>query len=140
MGSKGDTFMSMKKLSLKKETLLPMNDDQAQTIAGGILGTSPPFAGAIGICGGTIDTCKSDCLPCTTVTAATNCGTCATCATHCGTCATCATNCGTCATCATNCGTCACTRTVDTCRTDCVCPTGPLPLKNGGQIAICRQF
>jgi hypothetical protein len=136
MGGKGDTFMSMKKLSLKKETLLPMNDDQAQTIAGGLpIGTSvQPAANGALICGGTFDTCRTDCSPCGgTATCATNCGTCATCATNCGTCGTCATNCGTCVNCTTD----TVAKTCDTCRTDCVC--GTVQPANGGRM-ICAQF
>lgn len=128
--------MSLKKLSLKKETLLPMNDDQAQTVAGGIQATIIPAnaAGAPAICGGTVGRACSD--PCT---GATNCGTCATNCGTCATCATCATNCGTCA---TNCG---CTQptavprvcTDATCKTDCICPTIQ-PVK--GPNMICAPY
>jgi hypothetical protein len=134
MGSQGDTLMSMKKLSLKKETLLPMNDDQAQTIAGGIIfsNTCTPANGAAAICSGLrcSDPCKTDFCTNTCNTCATNCGTCATCA-------TCATNCGTCGTCATNCNCGTVAKTCDTCRTDCVCPTNPPA--NGGAI-LCKAF
>lgn len=103
--------MSLKKLSLKKETLLPMNDDQAQTVAGGlpITITIPQVAGAAA-CGGTIRglACSN---PCQTDSGATcvSCATCSTCV-SCNTCNTCATNCA----CPTNIGQ-ACS---NPCRTD----------------------
>lgn len=113
--------MKLKKLSLEKETLLPLNEVEAVNIAGGIpvSGTIPALAHA-NVCN------PSD--PCTTTTrtanTACNQATCATCATNCGTCATCATNCGTCA-------TCGCTHTNATCASDCRCPSGVIPAQHG---------
>lgn len=119
--------MPIKKLSLKKETLLPMEDHQAQTIAGGLAVSMAQVAGGAGaICGGTIggrcsDPCKTD--GCTQL----SCYTCNTCVTLC---TTDISNCNTCQSCA-SCATC------DTCRTDCVCPSVPA---RQGVAQICQPF
>jgi hypothetical protein len=111
--------MKLKKLSLQKDTLLPLDAADAMNIAGGMLPVSsaPPLAAGVNACQSAV--CTDVGPRCGTGTA-----TCATCATNCGTCATCATNCGTCGTCATNCGCPPVTHL-----SDCRCP-GTLALRN----------
>lgn len=102
--------MKLKKLSLQKDTLLPLGADAAANIAGGMpLSSAIPFQAGYNACqtGACTDACTGACSNACTGACATN-GQ--------ATCATC--NQATCATCATNCGC-----SAATCRTDCVCPS-----------------
>ena len=109
--------MKIKKLSLQKDTLLPLNSAEAMNVAGGLpVSTLPQLVGG---CTATDVAC-----PTNRCTAAT-CATCATCAGQ-ATCATC--NQATCATCnqatCQTCNTCNTCHTLNgTCRTDCICPS-----------------
>lgn len=104
--------MKIKKLSLQKDTLLPLDSAEAVNIAGGMpVSTYIPLNGAA-LCqtGACTDACPS---------AAGTCATCNTCAGQ-ATCATCGQ--ATCATCnQATCNTCGCPATNLTCRTDCRC-------------------
>jgi len=107
--------MKIKKLSLQKETLLPLDSAEAANIAGGMVPVSTyiPLAG-LAACqtGACTDACPSAAGTCATCNTCAGQATCATCGQ--ATCATC--NQATCNTCVTN----ACTNL--TCRTDCRCP------------------
>lgn len=100
--------MKMKKLSLQKDTLLPLDDAASANIAGGLpLSTAIPLQAGYNPCQEPTNLCTHNCSnACTGACATQGQATCATC------------NQATCNTCATNCGC-----SAATCRTDCVCPS-----------------
>ncbi|HZU54054.1 MAG TPA: hypothetical protein VFF77_09185 [Holophagaceae bacterium] len=86
--------MKLKKLSLQKDTLLPLDAAETVNIAAGML----PISSAIPLAAG-YNACYSN--PCATDACTVGCATAATCATNCNCTGTCATvNCtGTCVNC-----------------------------------------
>lgn len=104
--------MKMKKLSLQKDTLLPLDAAATANIAGGLpVSSAIPLQAGYNACQEPTNLCTNNC---TGACATQGQATCATCGQ--ATCATC--NQATCNTCATNCGC-----SAATCRTDCICPS-----------------